>query len=175
MPKGWWPVERLLRANRIQLQRIDKDTLMTVEAYRIVDYKSYSRHYEGHYPHYNTKVEAYQTEVFIPEGSYKISTRQRGVRYLLETLEPAAVDSFFNWNFFDTVLQQKEGFSPYVWEDLALEFLNDNPDIKAEFEAKKQNEPAFAANWYAQLDWIHKKSPWYEAAHLRYPIYRMGG
>ena len=175
LPKGWWPVERLLRANIIKLERINKDTLMQVEAYRIADYSSYTRPYEGHYPHYNTKVESYETQVRIPKGSYKISTDQPGVRYLLETLEPTAVDSFFNWNFFDTVLQQKEGFSPYVWEDLALEFLNENPEIKAAFEAKKQNEPAFAANWYAQLSWIHKKSPYYEAAHLRYPIYRMGG
>ena len=104
-----------------------------------------------------------------------MSTQQEAVRYLLETLEPMAVDSFFNWNFFDTILQQKEGFSPYVWEDLALEFLNENPDIKAEFEAKKSADSNFAKNWYAQLDWIHKQSPYYEAAHLRYPIYRVGG
>jgi hypothetical protein len=37
----------------------------------------------------------------------------------LETLEPEAVDSFFNWNFFDTMLQQKEGYSDYIFEDLA--------------------------------------------------------
>ena len=24
-------------------------------------------------------------------------------RYLLETLEPTAADSFFNWNFFDSI------------------------------------------------------------------------
>jgi len=41
-------------------------------------------------------------------GDYKISTNQLGVKYLLETLEPEAVDSYFNWNFFDTILQQKK-------------------------------------------------------------------
>ncbi|WP_435579727.1 M14 family metallopeptidase [Gilvibacter sp.] len=173
VPKGWWRVLTRLRANGVIMDQFDKDTTMTVTAYRIADYKTYNRPYEGHYPHYNTKVEPYQTEVLIPKGSYRIPAEQEAVRYLLETLEPEAIDSFFNWNFFDTVLQQKEGFSPYVWEDLALEFLNENPEIKAEFEAKKANDENFAGNWYAELDWLHKNSPYYEAAHLRYPIYRV--
>ncbi|WP_374959208.1 M14 family metallopeptidase [Gilvibacter sp.] len=175
IPKGWWPIVNRLRANGVIMDQFDKDTVLNVTSYRIADYKTYNRPYEGHYPHYNTQVEAIETDVLIAKGSYKVSTQQEAVRYLLETLEPTAVDSFFNWNFFDTILQQKEGFSPYVWEDLALEFLNENPDIKAEFEAKKAADANFAQNWYAQLDWIHKRSPYYEAAHLRYPIYRVGG
>lgn len=175
IPKGWWPIISRLRANGVIMDQFDQDTTLRVTSYRIADYKTYNRPYEGHYPHYNTQVEAVEADVLIAKGSYKISTQQEAVRYLLETLEPTAVDSFFNWNFFDTILQQKEGFSPYVWEDLALEFLNENPDIKAEFEAKKSADANFAQNWYAQLDWIHKQSPYYEAAHLRYPIYRVGG
>jgi hypothetical protein len=144
------------------------------EIYHIDTYQTSRNPYEGHYPHYNTTVTKSQEEVTVKRGGYLVKTEdQDGLRYLLETLEPEANDSFFNWNFFDTILQQKEGFSPYVWEDKALAFLNENPDIKAAFEAKKIAEPAFAQNWYAQLSWIHKKSPNYEKAHLRYPIVRM--
>ena len=71
------------------------------------------------------------------------------------------------------MLRQKEGFSPYVWEDMAETFLNENSLIKKQFEAKKAEDPNFAGNWYAQLDWIHKQSPNYEKAHLRYPIVRV--
>jgi len=90
----------------------------------------------------------------------------------METLEPEAPDSFFNWNFFDTILQQKEGFSPYVWEDKALELLNNDAVLKQQFEEKKK-DTAFAKNSFLQLDWIHKQSKNYEKAHLRYPIYRV--
>jgi hypothetical protein len=107
-------------------------------------------------------------------GDYLVSTAQEGVRYLIETLEPEAVDSFFNWNFFDTILQQKEGFSPYVWEDKALELLEENPSLKKTFESIKNADPSFKNNWYRQLDWLHKHSPNYEEAHLRYPIVRVG-
>lgn len=55
----------------------------------------------------------------------------------MEVLEPEAPDSFFNWNFFDTILQQKEGFSAYVFEDIAKEILDNNPQLKSEFEAKR--------------------------------------
>ena len=32
-----------------------------------------------------------------------VPTSQFAKRYLLETLEPTAADSFFNWNFFDSI------------------------------------------------------------------------
>lgn len=175
IPQGYWNVIDLLKQNKIQYEKVQKDTTISAKVYHIKDYKTYQNPYEGHYPHYNTEVEAITENVTIKKGDYIFKTDQDGVRYLLETLEPSAVDSFFNWNFFDTILQQKEGFSPYVWEDKALEFLNNNPEIKKEFETKKAKDPAFENNWYAQLDWIHKQSPNYETAHLRYPIVRVGG
>ena len=165
----------LLKQNKIQFERVQQDTIILAEVYHIKEYSTFQNPYEGHYPHYNTQVETTTEKVPIKKGDYIFKTNQDGVRYLMETLEPTAVDSFFNWNFFDTILQQKEGFSPYVWEDKALEFLNKNPEIKKEFETKKTEDTAFAANWFAQLDWIHKKSPNYETAHLRYPVIRVGG
>ena len=174
IPRGWRDIVLKLRENEISYKQLKRDTTFMAEVYHIDSYQTRRSAYEGHYPHYGTTVTATQEEVTIRKGGYLIKTEnQDGLRYLLETLEPAANDSFFNWNFFDTILQQKEGFSPYVWEDKALEFLNENPAIKAEFEAKKVTEPAFAQNWYGQLSWIHKKSPNYEKAHLRYPIVRM--
>ncbi|MEP2936958.1 MAG: M14 family metallopeptidase [Gilvibacter sp.] len=175
IPRGWWPIVQKLRNNKIKANYVAADTLMQVEGYRIANYNTRQRPYEGHYVHYNTQLEPFNKKVWLRGGYYTVQTQQHGLRFILETLEPLASDSYFNWNFFDTVLQQKEGFSPYVWEDLAFEFLEQNPEVKAQFEAKISSEPAFAANWYAQLDWIHKQSPHYEKAHLRYPIFRVGG
>ena len=93
----------------------------------------------------------------------------------METLEPAAVDSFFNWNFFDSVLQQKEGFSPYVFEDLALQILEENPGMKDSLEARKSDDPAFNEDWYGQLQWIYERSEYYEESHMQYPVYRILG
>ena len=175
IPKGWWPVIDLLKINNIAIRTVTKDTLLEVEKYTIKNYDTAKSAYEGHYLHYNTQVDKTTETILVKKGDYIVHTAQKGIRYILETLEPQAVDSFFNWNFFDTILQQKEGFSPYVWEDKALAFLTANPSIKKAFEDKKKTDANFAKNWYAQLDWIHKKSPNYEQSHLRYPIFRVGG
>lgn len=175
IPQGWWPVLDLLKINGIKMKAFEKDTVITATVYKIEDYKTYTEPFEGHYPHYNTVVETSKERVMFRKGDFIISTNQHGVRYLLETLEPAAVDSFFNWNFFDTILQEKEGFSPYVWEDMAAKILVENPSLKYGFETKKKHDKEFADNWYAQLDWLYKHSDHYEKSHLRYPVVRVRG
>ena len=174
IPKGWWRVLELLELNQIKMIPIKKDSLLEATVYKIEGFQTVSNPYEGHYLHYNTQVSTRKEWVELSAGDVIVSTQQEGVRYLLETLEPSATDSFFNWNFFDTILQQKEGFSPYVWEDIAFEILQNNPELQKEFENKKIEEPLFAKNAYEQLDWIHKRSKYYEKAHLRYPILRLG-
>ena len=173
IPQGWWNVIDLLKLNKVEMTQFKNDTTLTVESYKIDNYNTRNQAYEGHYQHYSTKVISTQKEVTFNKGDYYIKTNQPAFRYLLETLEPQAPDSFFNWNFFDTILQQKEGFSPYVWEDMALQLLENNTDLKTAFEAKKQSDDVFANNWYAQLDWIHQQSAYYEKAHLQYPVFRI--
>ncbi len=175
IPKGYWEVIAQLERNKIKMRRLQKDTLITAQVYKIKSYKTRERPYEGHYPHYNTQVIVSEENISVKKGDYMVETQQPGLRYVLETLEPMAPDSFFNWNYFDTILQQKEGFSPYVWEEKAQEFLDTHPEVKKQFEKKISSDPGFAQNWYAQLDWIHKQSPNYEQSHLRYPIVRVRG
>ena len=173
VPKGYWNIEKLLKLNDIEFTTLEKDTVFTAEVYHIANYETVKRPYEGHYLHYNTTLVKTIDSVSVKKGDFWIPTQQHGIRYILETLEPQARDSFFNWNFFDAILQQKEGFSPYVWEDLAYEFLKANPRIKNEFDLKLKSDKEFAENTYRQLDWIHKKSPYYETSHMRYPIVRI--
>ena len=71
------------------------------------------------------------------------------------------------------MLQQKEGYSAYVFEDTAAKIIRDNPETKKAFEQKKKSDKVFAKDAAAQLDWIYKNSAHYEKAHLQYPIYRM--
>jgi hypothetical protein len=88
-------------------------------------------------------------------------------------LEPTGDDSFFSWNFFDAILQQKEGYSDYRWEDVAEEFLKQHPMVRQQLEDKKKTDTTFAASASAQLNFVYKKSPYYEPEHMRYPVYRL--
>jgi hypothetical protein len=173
IPQGWHTIIELLKFNNVEFTPIENDTTLTVESYKIDDYETRKSVYEGHYVHYNTKVKTTKENLNFRQGDYLVKTNQIAMRYLLETLEPTAPDSFFNWNFFDTILQQKEGFSPYVWEDQAKVLLKANPKLQIEYNIKISYDEDFANNWYAQLDWLHKQSASYEKAHLQYPVYRI--
>ena len=173
IPQGWHNVIEVLTLNNVEFNKIENDTTIIVESYKIDDYQTRQNPYEGHYLHYNTKVKTTEEKLNFKQGDYIIKTDQKAIRYLLETLEPIAPDSFFNWNFFDTILQQKEGFSPYVWEDKAQVLLKTNPKLQIEYNVKISYDEDFANNWYAQLDWLHKQSKHYEKAHLQYPVYRI--
>lgn len=173
IPQGWHAVIQLLQANAVQYKTLEKDSIIEVNAYRIDDYKTSTRVYEKHYRHSDVKTSTRLQKIAFRKGDLIIPTGQTADRFLVETLEPTGDDGYFSWNFFDAILQQKEGYSNYRWEDVAGDFLAKHPEIKQQLEDKKKAEPAFAASANAQLDFVYKQSPWYEPAHLRYPIYRI--
>jgi len=173
LQKGWHKIIHKLENNNIEFTHFKNDTIIDVEIHHIDNFETRKVPYEGHYLHYNTSVLKTVGAFQFKKGDLYIPTNQNGVRYLLETLEAEATDSFFNWNFFDTILQQKEGYSAYVFEDIAEEFLLENPLINKAFEDKLKSDKNFANNPRAQLRFIYKKTPHYEKAHLRLPIFKI--
>jgi hypothetical protein len=77
------------------------------------------------------------------------------------------------WNFFDAILDRKEGYSDYVFEDKAAEYLKTNADLKAKYEAKVAADTAFANNPGARLRFIYENTAHAEPGHRRYPVYRI--
>ena len=172
LQQGWHRVVTRLQNNNIEFTRFKTDTTIVVEVQHIKDYKTRANAYEGHYLHYNTTVVKTKKRVRFRKGDLYIPTRQNGIRYLIETLEAEGVDSFFNWNFFDTILQQKEGFSGYVFEEVAANFLRKNPAIKKALEEKIKTDENFANNPRAQLSFVYEKTLHYENAHLMLPVFK---
>jgi len=109
------------------------------------------------------------------EGDYIVYTNQVQNRYIVETLEPQGVDSFFAWNFFDSVLGQKEHFSDYVFEDEAARLVKQDPALLAGLEEEKKKNPALLQSPSSQLDWVYRNSKHYEKTHMRYPVGRLIG
>jgi len=173
LKQGWWKVLERLTDNNIEFTIFKNDTLIIVEEQHIKDYKTSTKSYEGHYIHSKTEVLAETKKVTFQKGDIYIPTQQNGVRYIMETLEAEATDSFFNWNFFDTILDQKEYFSSYVFEDIAEKLLQENPALKALLHQKMLTDKDFAESAEAQLDFVYKNSPYYESAHLKLPVYKV--
>ena len=173
IPKTWVSVISQLRNNGVNIKRFNRDTTMTVTAYHIDNYETTPHPYERHYLHRNVQVTPNKITMRFSEGDYYIQLNQTAKRYLIETLEPTAPDAFFAWNYFDGILQQKEGYSAYVFEDIAANLLEKDPELKKALEEKRKSDPAFAADGSAQLDFVYKHSPYFEQSYLRYPVYRV--
>ena len=173
IPKSEKKVLDYLKRNNIMVKEMKQDSIIFAQQYKISDFKTVKNPYEGHYIHYDTQVKAETKNVNFRKGDFLVSTQQNGVKYLLETLEPEAADSFFNWNFFDAMLGQKEYYSDYVFEDTAADLLKNNSVLRTAFEMEKIVNPDFAKDGKAQLDWVYKHSPYYEGSVGLYPIYRV--
>ena len=173
IPQGWHAVIDLLKLNGVRLRALPHDSLMEVDVYHIDDYKCYERPYEKHHKNYGVKVSSSKQKIKFVKGDWYIPMGQRANRYLTEMLEPTGDDSFFAWNFFDAILQQKEGYSDYRWDDIAANVSKNDPALQKKLQDKKFLDTAFARNANAQLDFIYKNSAYYEPVHLRYPVFRV--
>jgi hypothetical protein len=170
---GWWRVKELLKVNQVQYRELKRDTQMYVTITIIDTFSTVGFPYEGHYWHSKTKAISEKRMLRIPKGSWVISTKQKAKRFLVEVFEPTTPDSYFNWNFFDAIIQQKEWFSDYVFEDRAAALLKQNEGLRKAFEEKKKNDVVFRDDARAQLYFIYKNSEHYESGHRVLPVYRV--
>jgi hypothetical protein len=169
IPQAWQKVIELLQLNGVEMKRLKSDELIDLEMYYIEDYKGGSTPYEGHYLKSQVKLRTESQKVNFYAGDYVVFTNQVKNRYIVETLEPQGVDSFFAWDFFDSIIGQKEHFSDYVFEDVAAQLLKDDPALAERLRIEKEKN---IANFSA-LDWVYRNSKYYEKTHRRFPVGRL--
>lgn len=175
IPQAWRDIIFRLKQNGVRIEVLKEDLELSGETYKIEDMQTVSKPYEGHYLHSDVEVSVHQKKIKAKAGDVLVRCDQERNRFIVETLEPQAPDSWFAWGFFDAILQYKEGFSDYIFDDLAEKMLDENPKLKAEFEEKKKLDPAFAASARAMHNWLYRRSQWAEPDAYFYPVVRIAG
>jgi len=173
IPQAWQKVIERLKINDVKMKRLSKDTTITVETYYITDYQTLSRPYNGHFVHSNVQTRSEIQKIKFYKDDYVIPVNQPTNRYIVETLEPKAADSFFSYNFFDSMLARRGFYFLGFFEKKAFELLDENPNLKEKFENLKKEDAEFAENHYAQLRFIYENSPYLEKTYNRYPVFRL--
>ena len=173
IPQAWHEVIGLLDLNKVEMIRLEKDSTIKVQVTHIKDYQTSKSPYENHYLHHHVNTEVSNTELNFRSGDVLIPMGKSTDYFVVSVLEPRAVDSYFAWNYFDGILQQKEWFSAYVFEDEAEEILANRPELKAEFKTKLASDTAFKNSSWARLYFIYENSNHFEKSYLRYPVYRI--
>lgn len=170
LPQGYTNVIERFNLLGVRYSPLEKDTIMEVTVDYFDEFTSYPRPSNGHYYHNKVETHSEIQRIQFYKGDLVIPVQQEKIKYILETMEPKAEDSFFRWNFFDNVLDQREYFSSYGFEENALKYLNEHPKFKAEFEKKRKEDPDFAKNHRAQLAYIYNNTEWLEKTLRRYPV-----
>lgn len=177
VPQAWREVIERLAWNGVELQRLEADRLFdAARVYRIEGVTSRAGAYEGHMFHDEVVLAAHTEPFQARAGDVWVPLAQPNARYAVETLEPEAHDSFFRWGFFNSVLEKKEAFSAYVFEDTALRMLEDEPALKRLFEQWKADHPEKLSDPQAVLGFLfangkrHAEPEW-----RRYPVVALMG
>ncbi|SHH69793.1 M14 family zinc carboxypeptidase [Massilia sp. CF038] len=171
VPQAWREVVERLQWNGVAMERIDADKVVEVQYYHIKSVVSRPGAYEGHMFHDDVQLEKRTANLLLRAGDWWVPLDQDQARYAIETLEPQGHDSFFRWGFFNSVLEKKEAYSDYVFEDHAVELLRDEPALREKFEQWKTANPALLSNQEAVLDFIFANCQRYvEPEWRRYPV-----
>ena len=162
-------VKEKLDAHGVKYQVQAESKALDVEVFRATEAKLADKSYESHQ---TVKVKgAWAKEKrSVPAGSLIVTTHQRLGALVVHLFEPLAPDSFLAWGFFNSAFEQKEYMEAYVAEDVADKLLKD-PAIAAEF-ARKLEDPGFAKDPQARLDFFYKKHPSWDEKRDLYPVYR---
>lgn len=175
IPQAWREAVEHLKINHVRMFRLSRDTMLRVPVKIITNVDFSRRPYNGHFQHHNVRYRIEEQLIRFYAGDYYIPLNQYCNRYLIEALEPDADDSWFSWNFFDGILDQREYFSPSTFEKKAAAVLQNDPVLESDFRQRVASDSAFAANRYLQLRYIYDHSPYHEKSYRRYPVYSIFG
>lgn len=177
LPVAWWvPATQPEVIARLRLQGVAFETIpaprtVTVEMLRLPEPKPGTIN-EGHVEiGAQTGVPELRTETF-PAGSVRVPSDQQLGLVAAHLLEPGSPESLLAWGFFPQIYQRTEYIEGYAIAPLADKMLAQDPALKAAFEAKLAADPDFAKNPDARLEWFYKRTPYYDARYLLYPVGR---
>jgi len=175
VPGEWKAIIDKLDAHGIAYRRIGHPMKeVDATAYRLDQPTWAARPFEGHLMLHSFTLHAHPVEVTLPAGSVIVPMNQRAANVAIELLEPQAPDSLLHWGYLDAIFEAKEFGEPRVLEKLARDMLAKDPKLKAEFAQKLRDDPAFAADSRARLDFFFMRSPWYTVQQVgAYPVLRV--
>jgi murein tripeptide amidase MpaA len=109
----------------------------------------------------------------IEAGALFVPVAQRLARLVMALFEPRAPDSLAAWGFFNACFEQKEQMEPYVAEQIAAQMLAADPVLRADFAAKLEADPYFAASPGDRLEFFLRRHASWDERYNLYPVMRV--
>jgi murein tripeptide amidase MpaA len=180
-PKGGYlvpPAEAVWMAERLKLHGIDYRVLRAstkqakVETFRATTMDFAAKPFEGRS---GVKLGgSWKPEMRdLPAGTLFVPIAQPNARLLMALLEPQSPDSWASWGYFNAWLTPVEYMENYVAEQVAAEMLAKDATLAADFRRKLSDDPAFAADAKARLDYFRRLHPSWDERLGLVPVFRI--
>lgn len=172
IPAEYEDIVEKAKLHGIKIEKLDSPKKLKVERVTFKNHKFAQSTFEGRTRvsfDYDTKIE----EIIAPAGSFFASCNQKTLKLIVYLFEPKSDDSYLAWGFFNQIFEQKEYYEDYVMERLAPEILKNDPQLKMDFEEKLASDEKFRNSPDARLDFIYKRSPYFDKNYCVYPILRV--
>lgn len=175
-PRAYWvpatkaDVINVLRLHGVQFETISDSRTVEVELLRLPEASAAATPFEGRTRVTSGEPDRITREEWMPPGSIRVPTDQPLGDLAMILLEPQSEDSLFAWGFFNEILSRVEYLEAYALAPMADQMLANDPELRAEFEARLAADPAFAADPDARLAWFYERSPYYDQRYLLYPV-----
>jgi murein tripeptide amidase MpaA len=173
VPAEWTTVIERIGMHGIQYALLKKDTTITIATFRFKNPKWQQFPFEGRHPMTSIDYDEIIEARWFPAGSAIVETMQPAGRIIPHILEPRGDGSYLYWGFFDATFEQKEYGESYVVEEMARKMMDENPELKKEFDAKKETDTLFAKSPQQILNWFYNKSPYSDNRKAIYPVGRL--
>lgn len=174
VPQAWSEVIERLKINGINMEKLPKDTILTVEVYYIdsLQWAAVPDNSHNFHHRFSTRKEVQSIPYYA--GDYLIPVNQESNYFIVNQLEPEGPDSYFRWNFFDSCLENREWFSPHpVLEDRIAKYLHETPESRKMLDDAILANPAMAHDRTAQMYFVYTKCGLANKWVNRYPVARV--
>lgn len=108
----------------------------------------------------------------LERGAIFVSTAQPNARLIAHLFDPALPDSLAQWGHFNAVFEQKEYMEAYVIEEQARAMIDQDPALRAQFDAAVASDPELAKSTDKRLEWFYRRHPAWDRWYMLLPVYR---
>lgn len=173
VPAAWAEiVAKNLDLHGIAYSRLGAKANVDAQRFRADDFSFSPQSFEGHQQLTKISGEWKASTSNVDAGALFVPIAQPKARLVMSILEPQAPDSLLQWGTFNNAFERKEYMEAYVAEQVARDMLAKDPALKAEFEQKLKDDPKFAADPRARLDFFARRNSDWDTAYALYPVLR---
>ncbi|MBN8426112.1 MAG: M14 family metallopeptidase [Xanthomonadales bacterium] len=173
IPAQWTEVIARLRWHGVEMQAASSSVEVNASTWRFASPVWATQPFEGRLMLTQFTQTAEQGRFVLAEDSMVVSLDQPRANIAIHLLEPQAPDALLRWGFFNAIFEEKEYAEPRVMEAMARKMLAENAELKATFERRLQEDPVFAKDPQARLDFFYQRTPYFDQTYLRYPVLRL--